>query len=164
MLQIPHNAQENTQDFTAIQQLSRQDRIEVLYTHTPHSLSRVCLQLVEVGKATLQPASDTVDDIAAAVMFFWRKGQMWDKRAIETLWRFSTHIVWSGRLRFAFCRDLWNEEKAYFDNTMFDTYKEALWLLYTKPAYTPYVKKTSHEISNVLSEANRIAQKDNEQY
>lgn len=152
-------------DYTRLKNLSPQDRIEALYNQTPHSLSRVCLQCIEMGFETKSNENDIVADMVCAIQHFWKKAQLWDKKAIDTLWRFSNHITGSWRLRFSYVTKL-AMNKALFDNEISTAYEKAISWLHERPQYVKFMRnfvdETAKNIVAVIDNTDTI--KDDDKY
>jgi hypothetical protein len=67
------NVSEYIIDYTTLANLPRHERIERIYTQTPHSLSKVCFQCIELGKEVNTSTTDIVDDMTYAISFFAQK-------------------------------------------------------------------------------------------
>lgn len=136
-------------DYTRLKSLSPQDRIESLYNQTPHSLSRVCLQCIEMWFETKSGEQEIIADMVCAIDHFWKKAQIWDKKAIDTLWRFSNHITWSGRLRFTYIIKL-AMNKTLFDNELSSAYEKAISLLHKRPQYIRFLKDVTDDTAKEI--------------
>ncbi len=152
-------------NYKALWNLSREERIKLLRKNSPHSLSRVCFQCMNIGLEIWSNHESIIDDMAAAVLIFAEKAQIWDQKALDTLGRFSTHISTreemlqnngkenpnSKKVRQRFFTTLWNEQKVYFDTTMQDIYTKAIWIVWWVPQYVHYIKEnTSHSLLSTL--------------
>lgn len=144
---------EKSHDYIWLKNLSREDRIQALYNQTPHSLSRVCLQLIDIGCATEIDDTWIVDDMAYAIWYFGGRAALGDKRAIDTLWRFSNHMSGNGRLRYNYVIKLAGN-KTYFDTELTTAYENAVGQLRERPKLVRYVKDitedTAHAITTVI--------------
>jgi hypothetical protein len=70
MIHSPESHYENQDNFSSLQQISREDRIHKLYDNTPHSLSRVCKQIIEIGVSTKSTPLDVIEDMVDAILLF----------------------------------------------------------------------------------------------
>ena len=152
-------------DYTRLKTITPQDRIQALYNQTPHSLSRVCLQCIDIWIETNCDAKEIITDMIYAIEYFWNKAQHWDKKAIETLWRFSNHITGSWRLRFAYITKL-ATDKNLFDNEVWYAYEKVISSLLERPQYKRFAKDvtddTAKEIAWVIDNKDTI--KDDDKY
>ena len=151
-------------DYTRLKSLSPEDRIEALYHQTPHSLSRVCLQCIDMWFETKSSEKDIITDMVCAVSYFWKKAQMWDKKAIDTLWRFSNHIVWSWRLRFTYVIKL-AMNKTLFDNELSTAYEKAISSLHERPQYIRFIKDVTDDTAKgIVNAIDNNTVKDDDKY
>lgn len=150
-------------NYSALASLSREKRVQKLATLTPHSLSRVCLQLIDIWPSIHQDSSGVIDDIVEVIVYFGKLAQLHNQEAIDTLSRFSNHIMWQGLLRHKFFINF-DTNKQLFDEKVMDAYTQAINMMNYKPQYTPYVKKISENINTLFQEATTAEKKVNDQY